>query len=74
MCFQIAVDLLQYTIEQYKNISNHEVQRSVITEKESKEFISKTAVTFEEFVLRYGVYHLNEAKPQIKRTYNKLSK
>ena len=74
MCFQIAVDLLQYTIEQYKEVSNKEVKMSVITEDERKEFISKTTVTFEDFVLQYGRYHLSEAKPQINKTYSKLGK
>ena len=74
MCFQIAVDLLQYTIEQYKEVSKQEVKMSVITEEERKEFISKTTVTFEDFVLQYGRYHLSEAKPQINKTYSKLGK
>ena len=74
MCFQIAVDLLQYTIAQYKQVSSQEVQMSVITEEERREFIYKTTVTFEDFVLQYGRYHLSEAKPQINKTYSKLGK
>ncbi|KAJ7361933.1 hypothetical protein OS493_014580 [Desmophyllum pertusum] len=68
-----SVSLLQYTIEQLKNVSIREVQMNAITEQEKKEFIFKIAVAFEDFTLKYGRYHLNESMPnEISNDYSKL--
>ena len=64
--------MLQYTLQQLKNVSLREMQMNTRTEQEKKEFIFKTAVSFEDFALKYGQYHLNESMPQINNVNSKL--
>ena len=67
--------MLQYTLEQLKNVSIREVQMNTITEQEKNEFVFKMAVAFEEFALKYGRYHLNESMPaEINNVNSKLGK
>ena len=61
-------------MEQSKNTSLHPVQQSSMTEQERKGEIFKMAFAFEDFVRKYGQYHLNESVPQLNISNNKLGK
>ena len=68
------VNILENTVEQSKKASLHRVQLSSATERERKEEIFKMVFAFEDFVRRYGQYHLNESVSQLNITSNKLGK
>ena len=67
-------NILENTVEQSKKASLHQVQLSLITERERKEEIFKMVFAFEDFVRRYGQYHLNESVSQLNIANNKLGK
>ncbi|XP_022808007.1 adhesion G protein-coupled receptor L4-like [Stylophora pistillata] len=67
-----VVDLLQDTLARYKEISFTEVQHKIITEQKRKKLIYATANAFQTFALRYGRHHLNESKPWIRKSYDKI--
>ncbi|XP_022778388.1 uncharacterized protein LOC111319940, partial [Stylophora pistillata] len=69
---QNVVDLLQDTLAWYKEISFTEVQHKIITEQKRKKLIYATANAFQTFALRYGRHHLNESKPWIRKSYDKI--
>ena len=68
------LSILANTVEQSKKASLHQVQLSLITERERKEEIFKMVFAFEDFVRRYGQYHLNESVSQLNIANNKLGK
>lgn len=71
---QKASSLLENFTEQYRNImGNHEGQLvSTARNGVRRKLIFQAAVAFEEFVLRYGYYHLSKSKPDINNTNSKL--
>ncbi|XP_078381963.1 adhesion G-protein coupled receptor D1-like [Oculina patagonica] len=69
---QDVVNLLENTIELYKNKSIHEVQMNTTSKEELKAFVFKTAFAFERFALKYGQYHLSDSVPMINNVHSKL--
>lgn len=43
-------------------------------QERQKGFIFKAAIAFEDFVLKYGQYHLTESKPLLNKVYSILGK
>lgn len=66
------MNLLENTIELYKNVSIHELQKNTISKEKLKASVFKTAFAFERFTLKYGQYHLNDSVPLINNVYSKL--
>lgn len=74
MYLQKASSLFENFTKQYKNIiGNHEEQLAATAGNGlRRELIFQAAVAFEEFVKRYGFYHLSASKPDINNTNSKL--
>jgi len=71
---QKVSSLFENFTKQYKNIiGNHEEQLAATAGNGlRRELIFQAAVAFEEFVKRYGYYHLSTSKPDINNTNSKL--
>ncbi|XP_022777850.1 protein MTL1-like [Stylophora pistillata] len=64
--FEVFTDRLLNTTKSHRGrLSNRE-------EEKIREFIFKVAISFEEFALDYGKYHLSQTKPSTKTTSQKM--
>ena len=60
--------MLGNTTEQLRNIPH------LIAEQDREGYIFKVASAFEDFLLKYGHYHLNESKFQLTTVQSRISK
>ena len=66
--FQVAVNLSENATEQLRNILHS------TADQYRDGYTFKVVAAFEDFLLKYGHYHLNESMPKLTIVKSKLSK